>query len=299
MMGVAMINEQARNLLASDAVRIRYYLHRCEKASYTLVMLHGLASNHTRWSEFLQHSRLPEQMNLLRMDLRGHGDSMTHQHYSQQHWLDDLHAVLQQEGLTNVIIAGHSLGAQVAMLYARQYPEHVKGLILVDPVLPRHLKGKLATAKRFRYLLVIMIKLVRFFYRLGIYQRQFPSRDMQQLDQQTRAVLASGSVTEIAKLYTNPLVDLEFMPLANYLQDLYEVVKPMKDLSALKCKVLLILSQGSAVMAGVDWKQVFNRETEIMVKCIEADHWPLTEKPQETREVVDEFCLNSFVEAKK
>jgi pimeloyl-ACP methyl ester carboxylesterase len=40
-----------------------------------LVLLHGLASNLSRWSEFVEHSALRGQHALIRLDLRGHGGS--------------------------------------------------------------------------------------------------------------------------------------------------------------------------------------------------------------------------------
>ncbi len=40
-----------------------------------LVLLHGLASNLTRWSEFVEHSALRGWHDLIRIDLRGHGVS--------------------------------------------------------------------------------------------------------------------------------------------------------------------------------------------------------------------------------
>ncbi|WP_235375504.1 hypothetical protein [Pseudomonas aeruginosa] len=40
-----------------------------------LVLLHGLASNMSRWSEFVERSALRGHHALIRLDLRGHGGS--------------------------------------------------------------------------------------------------------------------------------------------------------------------------------------------------------------------------------
>jgi len=41
-----------------------------------IVLIHGLASNHTRWSEFMQNTVLLDRFNFLRIDLMGHGLSL-------------------------------------------------------------------------------------------------------------------------------------------------------------------------------------------------------------------------------
>ena len=46
-------------------------------------------------------------------------------------------------------------------------------------------------------------------------------------------VLAADPHADIAKLYTKPSADLRYMPLANYLQDLYEVVRPLPPLESI------------------------------------------------------------------
>lgn len=40
-----------------------------------LALLHGLASNLTRWSEFVEHCALRGRHDIIRIDLRGHGGS--------------------------------------------------------------------------------------------------------------------------------------------------------------------------------------------------------------------------------
>jgi pimeloyl-ACP methyl ester carboxylesterase len=66
----------ARTFVTSDGVTLAYRLWRPGRPRRTLVLIHGLASNHTRWSEFVNTTRLRESWDLLRPDLRGFGGSV-------------------------------------------------------------------------------------------------------------------------------------------------------------------------------------------------------------------------------
>lgn len=53
----------------------------------------------------------------------------------------DLHELLQQQGLKPpYLLVGHSLGGLYMQLFARQHPDEVKGLVLVDSVYPGVIK---------------------------------------------------------------------------------------------------------------------------------------------------------------
>lgn len=67
-----------RCLARPDGGTLAYKLHR-GAGGPPLVLVHGLASNRTRFAEFAEHSRLHGVHPLLRVDLRGHGGSLTRQ----------------------------------------------------------------------------------------------------------------------------------------------------------------------------------------------------------------------------
>jgi pimeloyl-ACP methyl ester carboxylesterase len=51
--------------------------------------------------------------------------------------LDDLHAIVAWAGGGEaVVLVGHSFGALLALAYRQRFPEHVAGLVLVEPVSP-------------------------------------------------------------------------------------------------------------------------------------------------------------------
>lgn len=261
----------------------------------TLVLLHGLASNHTRWSEFAEQTALKESWSILRPDLRGHGESPTRGNIGLEIWCDDLVKLLDAEGASQAVIAGHSLGAQVACVFAARYPARVAGLVLLDPAHRPALRGWLNLARRLAHLLRFVTGLVRLLNRLGLGRRHFPLRDLRALDETTRAALAtSNDPQEIVHRYTAPWEDLRYFPLAHYLQELVEVTRPLPPPASVRVPVLVLFSNGvtfTDAAAMRDWVSGF---PSARVQAIEAYHWPLTERPVDVRLAIEGF-LGEFV----
>ena len=286
------MQEELKQLQMQDGTILGYRILRQPGPATTLVMLHGLASNHTRWSEFVEQTRLRSDWNLLRPDLRGHGYSMTRGAISRAIWCQDLQNMLAAEGIDRVVIVGHSLGAQIGIEFAQRYPAHCQALILIDPVFPSLLKGVLGRARRLRGLIWLAVRVLWLLQLLGWGKRTFPQRDMQALDEQTRRLLASQPQEDIARLYMNPRADLAFMPLANYLQDLFEVVRPLKDPHSVSQPVRVLLSAGAELSHAAETQAQLARFADVQTVEIHADHWPLTEKPDEVREAIEAFCAH-------
>ncbi len=258
---------------------------------HMLICLHGLASNATRWDEFIEHTSLRESMELFAMDLRGHGRSMTFRRFTRADWIDDIHCLIQQRD-KSAILVGHSMGAQIALDYASQYAEQadLDGLVLIDPVFPEALTGVLKKVARFRQLINVATFILRGFYRLGLHKRQYPYRDLRALDNQTREFLANNPHKTIAELYMNPFADLAYIPYANYLQDLYEVTRPLQTLRRIHVPVLVLLSQGASTSHVDINRRILGELSQLDIRTIDADHWLLTEKPVEARQEIEQWC---------
>lgn len=179
--------DSKRTLTSTDGVELAYWLARPEAATNRLlVLLHGVASNHTRWSEFVEHTTLAETWNILCPDLRGNGDSMTRSGQDIASWCRDLLETLRVEGFQTAVIVGHSLGAQVAIHLAHRSPEAVDGLVLIDPVFRRALRGMARRWYLNRWFLQLVALKVGVLNALGIRRREFPGRDIRALDEETR-----------------------------------------------------------------------------------------------------------------
>lgn len=101
-----------------------------------VVLLHGLNGTlHDFGGAILD--RLAEDHEVLALDRPGHGytDRPSRELAAQARqaaWLDD---VLVELGLRDVLIVGHSLGAGLAVRYALEHADRVRGLVLVAPYL--------------------------------------------------------------------------------------------------------------------------------------------------------------------
>jgi len=254
-------------------------------------MLHGLASNGTRFSEFCANTRLRGSWDLYQPDLRGHGASMTRARFCREDWCRDQLSLLDAEHHPEAVFMGHSLGAQVAMELAVAHPGKVRGLILIDPVFPEALGGGMAWARRLASLWRLVIPLLRLPGSLGLQGKEFPYRDLHALDEQTRALLGESDDQQIAGLYMNPREDLRFLPLSNYLQDLSELMRPVPDLAAIPMPVLVLRSAGARL---TDQDITHSRLMCLAnVRCVDiaADHWLLTERPDEARIAIEQWCM--------
>jgi len=94
-----------------------------------MLFIHGSGGEHSLWS--FQYARLNKNFNIIAVDLPGHGSSEGRGEndinvYSA--WVKKLLDVLQ---LKNVIIAGHSLGAAIALTFAADFGSMINGVVSV------------------------------------------------------------------------------------------------------------------------------------------------------------------------
>lgn len=96
-----------------------------------LVFIHGLSDSLLYW-EFLA-SNLKRDYQIIRMDLRGHGESdLGNDEVNIDLYVDDLKNLLDDLSLDKVDIIGFSLGGAVALDFSLKYPENVSSLVLMS-----------------------------------------------------------------------------------------------------------------------------------------------------------------------
>ena len=149
--------EHDRFLTVQRDCQLHYRIDKHATAQAAVVLLHGLSSNLTRWTEFLQNTVLTQDWTTLRMDLRGHGESRYRGKLSTAIWASDLQQVLAAEKIQHAVIVGHSLGARIAAEFACQYPDNCLGTVLMDPVVPEALQGRGLRQYRRRFLIKVLI----------------------------------------------------------------------------------------------------------------------------------------------
>ncbi len=96
-----------------------------------VVLLHGAASNHRWWDPVA--TRLARRHRVVRYDHRGHGQSTTPAGgYTVDQLAADAATVVERLGLGQVVLAGHSAGAAVALSVAVTRPDLVAALACVE-----------------------------------------------------------------------------------------------------------------------------------------------------------------------
>lgn len=99
-----------------------------------LVLVHGMAGNHTRWELFDVRSRLAEQTTVYAIDRRGHGESDDTEEYAIEKEFEDVAAVVDSID-EPVHLLGHSHGGLCA-LEAALRTGNVTSLIVYEPAGP-------------------------------------------------------------------------------------------------------------------------------------------------------------------
>ena len=104
-----------------------------------LVLVHGMAGNHTRWELFGVRSALAEYCTVYAIDRRGHGESGDAVEYDLEREFEDVAAVVEVID-EPVILLGHSFGGDCA-LEAALRTDNLHRLILYEPTVPWEITG--------------------------------------------------------------------------------------------------------------------------------------------------------------
>jgi pimeloyl-ACP methyl ester carboxylesterase len=280
-------SETDHTFRADDGAEIFYRSHRVAGARGVLLFVHGAASNHTRWSEFLGHTTLTSTWDTVRLDLRGHARSIVRGTVGIARWCDDLAQLLDAEGYTRAVLVGHSLGANIALSFAQRYPRRVAALLLIDPAHPETLNLALPRSVA-RALLGVASVTTLGLNALGLRRSKPRELDLEQLDRRARALLAQHRDAEMEQLYASTREDLKYTPTATYLQDIAGVFKPL-PVPPTEVSVMLLLSAGSDARAMKCNHRLAARMPQCEVVEIPCNHWILTAAPEAARAAMEKW----------
>ncbi len=105
--------------------------YKLEGKGETLVFIHGLSDNLLYW-EYLS-SNLKNHYQILRIDLRGHGNSeLGNDEITIGLFADDLKNLLNDLNIKKVNLIGFSLGGAIALDFTIKYPNLVSSLVLMS-----------------------------------------------------------------------------------------------------------------------------------------------------------------------
>src|SRR6218665_3706884 len=95
-----------------------------------LVLVHGFPNDSTAWDTIVPELR--KRYRLILPDLPGAGKSpLPDTPLSMEYMAESVKEVLDREGISKAVFAGHSMGGYTAMELASRYPQMVQGLSLV------------------------------------------------------------------------------------------------------------------------------------------------------------------------
>ncbi|UCC40411.1 MAG: alpha/beta hydrolase [Candidatus Aminicenantes bacterium] len=117
------------NAISSDGVSIMYEVR--GKGEPALVFVHGWGNRRSIWDTQVAH--FSQKHKVVTIDLAGFGESGNDRKmWTMESFGDDVVAVVNKLSLKNVILIGFSMGAPVVLEAAKQLPEHITGVVLVD-----------------------------------------------------------------------------------------------------------------------------------------------------------------------
>ena len=101
-----------------------------DRSKHSIILLHGSGQSHVVWS--LTDQFLSDQgFNVFALDLPGHGNSEGECLKTIEEIANWLNKFIDQVGIKNVILMGHSQGCLVALEYAYKFPQKTEKLIFV------------------------------------------------------------------------------------------------------------------------------------------------------------------------
>jgi pimeloyl-ACP methyl ester carboxylesterase len=117
-------------LVTSDGVRIYYEEH---GAGRPVVLAYGIGGNATMWEPNV--AALAAGHRLILWEPRGHARSESPEdpvRVTFDHWVSDLHDLLDHLTLPRAVVGGLSLGGGISTRFALRHPERVDALLVVD-----------------------------------------------------------------------------------------------------------------------------------------------------------------------
>ena len=104
--------------------------YRSVGAGRPLIILHGLFGSGDNWQSLAR--QYAEHYTVFMVDQRNHGHSQHSPDHSYRLMADDLLAFVDQRGLQDIYLLGHSMGGKTAMLFASEHSHRVEKLIVAD-----------------------------------------------------------------------------------------------------------------------------------------------------------------------
>lgn len=102
------------------------------QGSKTIMLVHGLASNAGFWRYAI--AELSKEYRVIAVDLPGYGKSQKEPYpYTISFYAEQIKRLADELKLGKFVLAGHSMGGQISIMFSLKYPERLEKLVLVSP----------------------------------------------------------------------------------------------------------------------------------------------------------------------
>ncbi|MBF2066524.1 MAG: alpha/beta hydrolase [Calothrix sp. C42_A2020_038] len=121
-----------RNTLSKPDIHLSYL--EWNQGQEPLLLLHGMADNAMVWLSCGEY--LAAKYHIVAPDMRGHGESSKPEkkQYSFELAINDLETLMDKLGWSSTHVVAHSWSGKLAAIWARQNPQRLRSMILVDPI---------------------------------------------------------------------------------------------------------------------------------------------------------------------
>ena len=97
---------------------------------FPFVILHGLYGSSDNWVSIA--NSLSDTYRIILPDLRNHGKSPHNPVHTYPSMSEDLFELVQRLDIHKFVLVGHSMGGKTASFFARQWPDMLAGLVIID-----------------------------------------------------------------------------------------------------------------------------------------------------------------------
>lgn len=241
-----------------------------------LVILHGLLGSGDNWMTLAK--KWSENFTVYMVDQRNHGQSAHSQDFSFDLMAEDLAELINDEGIEQFDLIGHSMGGKTAMTFANKYPSLIRKMIIVDigpKAYPPHHNSIFEGLRSVDFSVQKSRKAVE-----SALSNHIPQIGVRQFLMKNLYWKVKGE--ELAWRFNLPV-----------LYDKYEEVIGSLQADEISLPTLFIRGELSGYIQDKDaekLKQQFPNSELITING--AGHWVHAEKPKEFDEAVSDFLLN-------
>ncbi|MBS0011829.1 MAG: alpha/beta fold hydrolase [Bacteroidales bacterium] len=97
---------------------------------FPMLILHGLYGSSDNWVSIAK--KLSDTYRVILPDQRNHGRSAHETLHTYPAMSKDLYELVSKLGIDKFILVGHSMGGKTASFFARQWPDLLAGLVIID-----------------------------------------------------------------------------------------------------------------------------------------------------------------------